>query len=137
VFWLDLKRHADANGFSTLQERLAHFHQSMVTDRQLMNWFENTIKSRLSTISLEEPQALLFIQTLSPYWLSARLVTLCQISYREAELLRSFYSRLSSAAINEKFDVHLVLDEFAWLRSLYLVYDRKSLWTKSILELPS
>jgi hypothetical protein len=127
VFWLDLKRHADANGFSTLQERLAHFHQSMVTDRQLMNWFENTIKSRLSTISLEEPQALLFIQTLSPYWLSARLVTLCQISYREAELLRSFYSRLSSAAINEKFDVHLVLDEFAWLRSLYLVYDRKSL----------
>jgi hypothetical protein len=84
VFCLGLKRNADVNGLSTLQERLVHFHQSIVTDRQFMNWFENTIKPRLSTISLEELQELFFIQTLSPSWLSARLVKLCQISYREA-----------------------------------------------------
>jgi hypothetical protein len=54
VFWLDLQRHADANGLTTLQERLAHFHQAIVTDRPLMTWFENTIKPRILTISLEE-----------------------------------------------------------------------------------
>jgi hypothetical protein len=35
VFWLDLQRHADANGLTTLHERLAHFHQAIVTDRPL------------------------------------------------------------------------------------------------------
>jgi hypothetical protein len=73
VFWLDLQRHADANGLSTLPERLAHFHQAIVTDRPLMTWFENAIKPRILTITLEELQALFFIRTLSPYWLSARL----------------------------------------------------------------
>jgi hypothetical protein len=58
------------------------------------------------TISLEELQDLFFVQTLSPYWLSARLIKLCQVSYREAELLRSFNSRFSSAVINGKFDVN-------------------------------
>jgi hypothetical protein len=106
VFWLDLQLHADANGLTTLNERLAHFHQAIVTDRPLMNWYENTIKPRLATLTLEDLQDLFFIQTLSPYWLSARLVKLCQISYRESELLRSFNSRFSSAAVNGKFDVH-------------------------------
>jgi hypothetical protein len=65
VFWLDLQRHADANGLTTLPERLAHFHQAIVTDRPLMTWFENTIKPRILTVSLEELQDLFFIQTLS------------------------------------------------------------------------
>jgi hypothetical protein len=85
-----------------------------------MNWYEHTIKPRLATLSLEDMQDLFFIQTLSPYWLSARLVKLCQISYRESELLRSFNSRFSSAAVNGKFDVHSTADSSAWLRSLYL-----------------
>jgi hypothetical protein len=120
VFWLDLQRHADANGLTTLPERLAHFHQAIVTDRPLMTWFENTIKPRILTISLEELQDLFFIQTLSPYWLSARLIKLCQGSYREAELLRSSNSRFSSADINGKFDVNSTSESSAWLRSLYL-----------------
>jgi hypothetical protein len=120
VFWLDLQRHADANGLTTLPERLAHFHQAIVTDRPLMTWFENTIKPRILTISLEELQDLFFIQTLSPYWLSARLIKLCQVTYRESELLRSFNSRFSSAVINGKFDVNSISESSAWLRSLYL-----------------
>jgi hypothetical protein len=90
VFWLDLQRHADANGRTTLQERLSHFHHAIINDRPLMTWYEHTIKPRLFTITLEDLQDLLFIQTLSPYWLLARLIKLRQISYRGTELLRSF-----------------------------------------------
>jgi hypothetical protein len=79
-------------------------------------------------------QDLFFIQTLSPYWLSARLIKLCQISYRESELLRSFNSRFSSAAVNGKFDVHSTADSSSWLRSLYLALSPLSVRTKIPLD---
>jgi hypothetical protein len=94
-----------------------------------MTWYEHTIKPRLPNLTLEDLQDLFFIQTMSPYWLSARLVKLCQISYRESELLRSFNSRVSSAAVNGKFDA---LPGCVLFTSLYFrfVFEPRFLLTK-------
>jgi hypothetical protein len=104
LFWRDVERHADVNGLSTHVERLAHFHHAIVPNAQLMRWYETTVKPRLPDITLEELQDAFFAQTLNPYWLSVRLIILCQMAYREAELLRNFNNRFAEAAVNGRFD---------------------------------
>jgi hypothetical protein len=100
TFWLDLQRHADANGITSMKERLAHFQQSILNNRPLMDRFDHTIQPLGNNLTLDILQNLFFTQTLSPYWLSARLIKLCRVSFRESELIRTFNNRFSAAAVN-------------------------------------
>jgi hypothetical protein len=85
-----------------------------------MRWYETTVKPRIPDITLEELQDAFFTQTLNPYWLSARLIKLCQMAYREGVLLRNFNNRFADAAVNGRFDVHGCSPHHVWLKSLYL-----------------
>jgi hypothetical protein len=79
TFWLDLQRHADANGISSMKERLAHLHQSILNHRPLMDWFDHTIQPLGNNLTLDVLQTLVFTRTLSHYKLSARLIKLCRV----------------------------------------------------------
>jgi hypothetical protein len=95
VFWRDLERHATANGITTDADRQVHFHSALsIADPTLKTWFETSIQP-LMPISMEQLQDLLFKQTLSPYWLSDKLIMLCRLSYREQELVKVFNSRFA------------------------------------------
>jgi hypothetical protein len=82
TFWRHLARHAKTNGIIGDAERSAHFYHAIQMDDSLMPWHETHVETIKSQISVEDLEDLFLTQTMSPYWLSERLMDLTMIQYK-------------------------------------------------------
>jgi hypothetical protein len=85
-----------------------------------MRWHETHVETIKSQISVEDLEDLFLTQTMSPYWLSERLMDLTMIQYKPRERLREYNTRFSEAVGDCRRDVYSDKPGDLWLRDIYL-----------------